>query len=727
MKVLVIVESPAKAKTIAKYLNELDRSNKYVVKASLGHVRDLDKKKLGINVDDNFAVDYQISPEKKKTVADLLEAAKGADIVYLASDNDREGESIAWHLREILPKSIKTKRIVFNEITKAALNHAINNTREIDEDLVEAQQARRIVDRLVGYKLSPVLWKHFTGSKLSAGRVQSAALHMLVEHENIIKNHVSEPYWMIETEISFNDGKSNHGSYDEHDTFAKLYNNDGLMTFTSLKDVKTVMTKFITTLRVADKHDIKQRNESAPLPFITTTLQQEASSKLGLSITTVMKYAQELYEAGHITYMRTDSTVMSNDAKAMISDFIQKEYGAQYYQGDATKAKGSKNSNAQGAHECIRPTTLATLPGNLPGKAGELYSLIFKRGVASQMKPAIYKDVIVKVYPCKDVDMWFQCKTSYLVFEGYLKMYGNIIQAITTIHSALKSATCDMIRGKNIWKSAPSHYNEASLIHLLEKEGIGRPSTYACILDKLYDKQYVEKTNIMGREYDATHVIWRSPTNIKEELVKVIINNEISKLRPTEIGITVDAFMSSHFQDIVDKRFTSDLEIKLDNIANGTVKVQKVLHEFWKDFQEAYTKQDSKSERQKLSTTSKTFESGEYVASLNKYGPVLVSGKRNVYLKAYLGIIKKNYLDMNDDDAAFIWSLPCTIGQKTNVTLLYGRYGFYMQNGLGDTVPVSMKSVRAAIKGVGGISTLKQLTDDEIREAFKNKITVVSK
>ncbi len=603
-KNLVIVESPAKAKTIEKFLGR-----DYVVKSSFGHIRDLPKKGLSIDIDKGFEPKYEISPDKQKVVRELKVAAKNHE-VWLASDEDREGEAIAWHLAQALkldPKS--TKRIVFHEITKTAIDKAIKNPRHIDINLVEAQQARRVLDRLVGYELSPVLWKKVRGG-LSAGRVQSVAVRLIVDREREIKNFRLSSSYKITADFSVKGG-SLSAELDE-----------------KLKDretTKTWLEKLINaTFTVEDlKTSPGFRNPSAP--FTTSTLQQEASRRLGYSVRQTMTLAQRLYEAGHITYMRTDSTVLSKLATDQIKQLILKEYGQSYHQYRQFK---TKSISAQEAHEAIRPTDSFKAMAGADDAQKKLYDLIRKRAVASQMSPAAIEkteiDIKISNQPQK-----FIAKGEVLKFDGFMKVYGgskdDVILPKLNLNDILKA---DQIRATEVFARAPSRFSEASLVRKLEELGIGRPSTYAPTISTIQTRGYVEVTDVEGIEREFSELSLIGST-IKEAKKTIIYGADKSKLMPTSIAEVVTDFLVKFFPAIVDYDFTAKVEREFDEIAQGQEAWDKMIADFYKTFHpliensEDISRQEV-SQAKELGVDPKTGE--KIYARYGRYGPMLVKG-----------------------------------------------------------------------------------------------------
>lgn len=713
MKILVIVESPAKIKAISKYLAKIDPTNTYTVMASFGHVRDLKKKELSVDVAKKFAPTYDVVFDKVDKVQSIKDAVKKHNRVLFASDPDREGESIAWHLWQLTsPKSFK--RISFNEITEKGLREALQNPRAIDQDLVDAQQARRVLDRIVGFKLTPLLWKHFTTdtfNALSAGRVQSAALKIVVDREKEIQGHVSSAYWTLQGDFTMN-------AMDV--SAAKYYKGTTQGRFTKMKDVQAFLKAYgcgqTYTVRQVKFHVVK---EKPPPPFITSTLQQEAHNKLGLSIKSTMMLAQTLYEKGYITYMRTDAFTLSEDARAAIHKVIVDLFGKDHLEPRTYQHKNSKN--AQEAHEAIRPTKpcLSKVPDTaVDKKARELYQLIWRRTIASQMTPAEYDEVDVQIAHAKfKDDQYYLGKIKELVSKGFLKVMdeadggvkkgrgarGGGAAATDTRHAkalydmlsgdgAQKVKTrCTSLFAHNTWTSAPSRYNESMLIKVLEKEGIGRPSTYATILNKLYDKQYVLKQNDTGQTVKVCHVHYDPSKNkVTEQHDTAVLNEEKGRLVPTQVGLQIDGFLREHFSDMIEAGFTAAMEEELDTIAEGKKTYAQVLSAFWKDFSKRLNQfaaaHATAQPKTKLTSEQLTFK--DCIVRVAKYGPVIQThDKTYVGLKPYLTLTGKNYMDMEEQDVSFLVSLPKAIPQVAATHLYYGRYGFYIKKN-NDTYPI---------------------------------------
>lgn len=539
---LVIVESPSKAKTIKKYLGK-----DYEVIASQGHIIDLPASRMGVDLENDFKPEYIKMKGKAKIIKEIKTEAKDKDIVYLATDPDREGEAIAWHLRNELNIPEKEKcRIEFNEITKSAVTDAVKKARTVDMDLVNAQQARRILDRIVGYQISPLLWKKVKRG-LSAGRVQSVALRIIMDRENEIRNFVPEEYWELNALLNKQNSKE--------EIFARFYGDKkGKINLNNEAQVKEIVSKIDGKKYQVIEVKKSERKKNPPAPFTTSSLQQDASRKFGFPVKKTMMIAQRLYEAGYITYMRTDSIRISEEALKMAKDYITKNFGTKYYMSRVFKSK----SNSQDAHEAIRPTTLGNIDSlNLDKDSIKLYTLIYNRFLASQMQPAVYDTVKVVI---EVSDYIFNATGSTIKFDGYMKLY--IETKEDSDEEAENSKLPELEKGevlnqkklefKQKFTEPPSRYTEASLVKVLEEKGIGRPSTYAPTISTIIERVYVEKD--------------------KKYLV------------PTDLGEVVNDIMVKYFKDIVDITFTANMEHKLDEISEGNVEYVGMLKEFYGPF-----------------------------------------------------------------------------------------------------------------------------------------------
>jgi DNA topoisomerase-1 len=616
-KNLVIVESPAKAKTIKKYLGK-----DFEVKSSYGHIRDLSKKNLGVEVENNFKPTYIIDEDKKKVVKELKEAAKKAEKVWLASDEDREGEAIAWHLAEVLKlKEENSHRIVFNEITKTAIQNAVKNPRWIDYNLVNAQQARRILDRLVGFELSELLWKKVRGA-MSAGRVQSVAVKLIVDKEYEIKNFKSESYYKISVLFEF-EAENGENVKLKAELSSKIK---------TKKEAKEILEKFNKSIFEVAEIKVKQTKKSPAPPFTTSTLQQEANRKLGYSVSRTMMLAQRLYEAGKITYMRTDSVHLSSEAIEKCTKFVLNNYGEKYLQ---IRQYKTKTKGAQEAHEAIRPTEMKLNVSN-DSSEQRLYELIFYRMLASQMSDAIFDKTSLSI-KASEYDKNLTASAEVLKFDGYLRIYNfqdveeekDDKQLIPTVKKGQK---LELVEAKAVQKHSnpPTRYNEASLVRKLEELGIGRPSTYAPIISTIQKRKYVVKTSIEGEKVQATEMILQNG-KITENKKTDLIGKEKNKFQPTDIGTIVTGFLSEHFTNILDYNFTATVEKDFDKIAEGKEDWTKVLSRFYVDFHSTITEKIKNAEKvtgERLLGVDP--ESGKNVyVKLAKYGPVIQIGEKD--------------------------------------------------------------------------------------------------
>jgi DNA topoisomerase-1 len=570
-KNLVIVESPAKAKTIGGFLGK-----DFIVRSCMGHVADLSKKDLGVDIEKGFIPKYIISPEKKKVVAELTKLAKESEVVWLASDEDREGEAISWHLIEALGlDESKTKRIAFHEITKTAIQEAIEHPRSIDKNLVDAQQARRVLDRLVGFELSPLLWKKIKPS-LSAGRVQSVAVRLIVEREEEIKAFLSTSAFRIVGDFIVKNG-------DKLSAVKAELNKR----FVKKEDAVAFLQKCIDAQYTIEDVDTKPAKKSPAPPFTTSTLQQEASRKLSFSVANTMRVAQELYESGLITYMRTDSVNLSDMALAMSRNEIIASFGAEYVK---TRKFATKTKGAQEAHEAIRPTymTNKTIEGDKTHK--RLYELIWKRTIASQMADAELEKTNVTIGVSKAEEK-FIARGEVIKFDGFLKVYMESTdeeeqsgeEGMLPPMRAGDSLDLNEMSAQEKFTQQPFRYTEAMLVKKLEELGIGRPSTYAPIISTIQKRGYVVKEDRTGimREYT---LVTLKKSKITEEVKSESVGSEKSKLFPTDIGTLVNNFLVQHFNNILDYNFTASVEEEFDEIAEGRMVWNQMIKEFYFPF-----------------------------------------------------------------------------------------------------------------------------------------------
>ena len=669
-KNLVIVESPAKAKTIEKFLGK-----DFKVASSYGHIADLPSKELGVDVDGDFSPKYQVSKDKKTIVKSLKDLAKKADMVWLASDEDREGEAIAWHLSESLNlDKTKTKRIVFHEITKSAIEKAVQNPRNIDYDLVDAQQARRVLDRIVGYELSPVLWRKVKGG-LSAGRVQSVSVRLIVEREREIKNFTPKATFKVDAVFKTEKGQAFKAK------LPKVFDtNENALIFL---EKNTNATYKVSSL------DKKPAKKSPAPPFTTSTLQQEASRKLYFSVSKTMNMAQRLYEAGLITYMRTDSVNLSDEARKSASKEINSAFGENY--SSPRNFKG-KSKGAQEAHEAIRPTNFALHSVDVDRDQARLYELIWKRAIASQMSDAKLERTNIKI-SCNQHDDLFSANGEVITFDGFLKVYieGTDEEGVEQdgrlpamqLNEDLKN---QIITATQRFSRPPYRYTEASLVKKLEELGIGRPSTYAPTISTIQNRNYVEKGTIDGEERKYTVI------SLKDNQLKELDNfekfgSDKGKLVPTDIGMIVTDFLVNHFEEILDYNFTAKVEADFDQIANGKADWSKMMKRFYNSFhpqvEEVRQNASRESGERILGTDPK---SGRQVSvRLGKFGPMAQIGTPDEEEKQIFASVPPNLQlsSITFEQALDLFKLPKDLGvyDGEDVLVNNGRFGPYVRHG----------------------------------------------
>lgn len=671
---LVIVESPAKAKTIEKFLGE-----QYTVKSSFGHIRDLAKKNLGIDTLNDFEPEYIISDEKKKVVAELKAAVKKAKTVWLASDEDREGEAIAWHLQQTLNLNPETtKRIVFHEITKNAILQAIENPRGIDMNLVMAQQARRVLDRLVGFELSPILWKKIKPS-LSAGRVQSVALRLIVDREREIMNFKAQPYFKVE------------GFFHPEGTPARTKIKGSVShRLTSMNEAQQLLEACSQASFQISRIDKKETSRTPAPPFTTSSLQQEAARKFGFSVSQTMSLAQRLYESGLITYMRTDSTNLSqlaiNSAKACIIEQFGEAYSnpRQY----KTHSKG-----AQEAHEAIRPTYIEQ--ENIEGTVAErkLYSLIWKRTVASQMADARLEKTTLTL-SSEGVREDFISQAQQVLFDGFLKLYiesnddetdndeEDTLLPPLSLHQEMKALE---IQATERYTLHPLRYTEASLVKKMEELGIGRPSTYAPTISTLGQRGYILKDDRKGEEHTITQLVLKNGV-ITSQTRQETFGSEKGKLCPENIGIVVTDFLAFHFPDILDYGFTAHVEESFDAIAAGKQEWVPTIRLFYGPFHKLVedTTQEAaptKAERV-LGTDPKTGK--EVIVRIGRFGPLVQIGTNDDPDKKFASLAKGQLIEsISLEEALQLFELPRQLGEWNGMAISAskGRFGPYVKYG----------------------------------------------
>ena len=709
-KNLVIVESPAKAKTIQKFLG-----SDYKVMSSFGHIRDLHKKDFSIDVENGFKPLYEIPEDKEEQVKKLKAEADKADVVWLASDEDREGEAIAWHLYEVLGLNPEnTRRIVFHEITEPAILEAIKNPRSIDLNLVDAQQARRVLDRIVGFELSPVLWRKIMPG-LSAGRVQSVAVRLVAEREKEIKAFTSEPYYRIVAQFMTGEGGEFSADLNKH-----LPDHDAALAF--LEDCSKAEYK------VSDV-TVKPLKRSPAPPFTTSTLQQEAARKLGLSVKQTMRLAQRLYEEGLITYMRTDSVNLSKLAQNAISKEIKENVGEQYLK---VRHYRTTSKGAQEAHEAIRPTYISnhTITGTPQEK--KLYDLIWKRTVASQMADAELEKTTANITVTGRKE-YFVAEGEVVKFDGFLKVYFESTDDNTMAAPELKTlpalANGDQLKAMSVnamqrFTQQPNRYTEASLVRRLEELGIGRPSTYAPIISTIQDRNYVEKGEDKGqkREYEViTLKEGKITTGKKTELYGV----EKGKLIPTDVGMVVNEFLVKYFPSIMDYNFTAKVEDEFDEVAKGNVVWNKEIADFYEGFHPSISKVSSlrlehKVGERLLGNDPKT--GLPVMVKIGRYGPLVQMGTADNDVKPRFASLQhgQSIETLTLEEALKLFDLPRYLGdfEGDKVTIGVGHYGPYVKHtGKYASIPKEMSPTAITLEEA--IDLIKAQRENEAKKVLK--------
>ena len=685
-KNLVIVESPAKAKTIGKFLGA-----DYKVLSSYGHIRDLKPSSFSVDVEHHFAPIYEIPADKQRLVSELRKAAKGSDIVWLASDEDREGEAIAWHLYQVLDlKDKETHRIAFHEITKSAIQHAIQNPRSINENLVDAQQARRVLDRIVGFELSPVLWRR-VGPSLSAGRVQSVAVRLIVEREREILAFQPETSFAITTRLETKGG----------DTFSATLPEN----LPSEEAARQLMQRAIDSQSTFAVQQVEQKpgRRSPSAPFTTSTLQQEASRKLGMSVSNTMRVAQALYERGLITYMRTDSVNLSSLALHDAETVILEQWGADYYQ---RRHYHAKSKGAQEAHEAIRPTYLrnATIQGTKQEQA--LYDLIRKRTLASQMADARIERTIAQIASQGADSVRLEARGEVIVFDGFISAYteSRDDEEDTSGNELPKLREGDSlqlreIEGRQSFTKPKPRYTEASLVRKMEELGIGRPSTYAPTIQTIQNREYVRRGESQGESRDVLYLSWQhgaGNTTIKSHKQKERYGGDRGRLVPTDMGIVVTDFLMENFSRVVDYNFTADVEEHFDKVAEGEAHWQDLIGTFYDKFHPIIEEQSQSGAKrytgERLLGTDPV--SGKpVIARIGRYGPMVQIGEapdsslpeeERERLKPRFASIPSNLLieTITLEEALKLFDLPRTVGEFEggDVVAAVGRFGPYLRH-----------------------------------------------
>lgn len=707
MKNLVIVESPAKAKTIEKFLGK-----EYTVLSSYGHIRDLRKHGFSIDVSNNFEPEYEIPEDKKDLVTRLRKAAKEADVVWLASDEDREGEAIAWHLAEVLGLDpATTRRIVFHEITKPAIQNAIANPRHIDIDRVNAQQARRILDRIVGFELSPVLWKKIKPA-LSAGRVQSVAVRLICEREKEIRDFKPESFFRVTGVFENSSNKSFKAELND-----RIGNREDALAYLQMCSKATFKVEDI---------QVKPLMRMPMPPFTTSTLQQEAARKLGFSVSRTMSIAQRLYEAGKITYMRTDSTNLSDLALATIKKYVTDNLGAGYLK---MRKYHTSSKGAQEAHEAIRPTyvTDTTIEGSAEEK--KLYDLIWRRTVASQMADAEIEKTIAVIEPVYSLadkklkEYVFKAEGEVVKFEGFLKVYrteNSLQQEFVELPSLAKGEILkyNEISASQRFTQAPSRYSEGSLVKKMEELGIGRPSTYSPTITTIQNRDYVRKGESEGIKRDFL-VMTLAKGDIKEKIQTETTGSDKGRLVPTDVGMVVNDFLTKEFPDILDYNFTAKVEEKFDDIAEGKLGWQKEISDFYDGFHPEIENINLKREEHKVGErligTHPSTGKPVYV-KIGRYGPVVQIGESGESEKPMFASLRagQSISSLTLDEALKLFDLPRMLGDADGqqVTAAIGRFGPYVKSGsVFASIPKDMDPLTISLEEALELIKKKQETD----------------
>ena len=698
-KNLVIVESPAKAKTIQKYLGK-----DFAVKSSFGHIRDLPKKGMGIDLE-SFTPDYEVSADKKKVVSELKDAVKKAETVWLASDEDREGEAIAWHLaQELKLKGDNTKRIVFHEITKNAILKAIENPRNIDQNLVNAQQARRVLDRIVGFEMSPVLWKKVkTG--LSAGRVQSVAVRLIVEREQEIRDFKATSTFKLDG-IFLNEAKQ--------EIAAKLKGD-----FKKEEDAEAYLNQAKSTEFKVLNVETKPGTRSASAPFTTSTLQQEASSRLGYNVTTTMRLAQRLYEEGFITYMRTDSVNLSQEAINGAKSQIISEFGEAY---SNPRNYTTKSASAQEAHEAIRPTDFSVKSIG-DSQLNKLYQLIYRRTLASQMSNAKIEKTVIEIGNSK-LPYQFEAQGEVIIFEGFLKAYGitknededdEDNEKLLPKVKVGEALYYKKIEATEKFTKPAARYTEAGLVRKLEELGIGRPSTYAPTIQTIQNREYVDKREILPQEREIVKMTL-GKTALKKEILTEKFGGDKNKFVPTDIGEVVNEFLTNNFAEILDYGFTARVEQEFDDIANGDKKWKNVMTDFYDFFHPRIEDVEENADRatgeRELGKDPKTGK--KVIARMGRYGAMIQIGESDDEEKPTFASLlpSQNIATITLEEALELFKIPFDLKdfEGKTVTVGVGRYGPYVK--WGDTF-ISLG------RGTDPFSVDQEIAEEVIREKIK--------
>jgi DNA topoisomerase-1 len=747
-KILVIVESPGKVKKIQDILGD-----DYIVTASVGHIIDLASDKMSVEINNNFTPNYQTLKGKEGVISDIKKLAAKTDDVLLATDEDREGEMIAWSLAYVL-KLKDAKRITFNSITEQEILNAVAKPRKIDDNLVDAQKTRRILDRIVGYEISPILWKSI-GQALSAGRVQSVVVKLILDREEEIEEFMKnklKSYFIIngkfldkkdvdfmtnlyttkKQSIKLDDDEEDKKEKDKEDE--NVDNSSGKLLKGSKaiiedrKKTQEILEKMVGAVFTIGGIGTKKSFRKPSPPFTTSTLQQEAARKLGFSIKRTMTAAQHLYEAGHITYMRTDSVSLSKEAMDKINKYVLSTFGKEY--SNPTEYKG-KSANTQEAHEAVRPTHIEVKKleekGKILSDEVRLYELIWKRSVASQMKPAIFNINTTQILISTLKDYYFTTQVSTVLFNGFLAVYNiknveedgetNDDTKSISLPEVGKIIKYKEIIGDELYSKPPTRYNEASLVNKLDPENlnIGRPSTYAAIIGKIQEKEYVVKQDHPGIEKDAVTLLL-SNKKIEEESKKILIGKDLNKLTPTNMGRIVTKYLVKYFPDIMDYKFTSDMEETLDKIAEGRNKWVKVLDDFYKDFHktvENLAKSEIKVLDENKRVLGKDKDGNNVVATTRKYGPVVyIENEKGKSLNMAPIKIPLTLDTITLKEALEVLAYPKILGKidKKEIKLYKGKFGYYVKYG-DDNISLAKLNIEDE----------SEITIDKIKELIEEK------
>ena len=708
MKKLVIIESPGKIKKISSILG-----NDYIIKASFGHIRDLNSADLSIDIHNNFKPNYIISNDKKNVVNELIQLSKDHSVI-IATDNDREGEGIAEGLKSVL-KLNDYKRIVFTEITKNAIINALENPGKINKNLANAQETRRILDRLMGYLISPILWKYLDKDAKSAGRVQSVVNKIIIDKENEIKEYVPLLYYKIS-------GFFSNSLNTQLDRINSIDSIDKVKEFLNCITKKTIFK----IINIDNKTSIRK----PPAPYITSTLQQDASTKLRFNPKKTMEIAQKLYESGLITYMRTDSFALSSDIKEECKEFILKEFGIKY---SNPKDHTTKSKNAQEAHECIRPTHIYTNVDELKGDQSKLYKLIWERTIASQMSNAEIDILVIKIDAINDKSIlvfdkqyYFTSSQETIKFDGYMKLNsidskGNegIDSKGIEVNTILKM---DKIKVSEEYSSSPLRYNEANLIKYLEKNGIGRPSTFASIITKVLERNYVEIKDIPGCAKEQHNIELSKTFKIKESVKEIIINSEKQKLIPTTIGININDFLSKHFANIINIEFTAKMEEYLDLIALGTANYITIIRGFYEMFNPTVEKLSAHA---KLTKTILGSSNDTLFGTINDVDIYKGSGKFGPYIKM-IENDKWKYISIKDNLNISIDSAYDLLVNKSKTFTVKGKQIHVKEGDYGPYIQIVSSTKRQNIS-IPPKFDIKTITIDDILQIIANKNSFVKK